>query len=484
MLHSELLDRWDAFEAEPGHPFTIPGHKHRAEEIWPELGDVNDSDVPLFGGIGAVKEASAVLAQAEARTAAAWGADWCRYSTGGSTQSNQAVALAVAQPGDEVLVARNAHRSTLSGLIIAGLVPVWLVPEVVDGLLVGITPATLAAAIKAHPKAKALFLVEPSYVGTISDREALIEIAHAHGIPVVVDQAWGAHLGFHEGYPAHAIALGADAMVFSAHKTLPAYSQSSVVFARTDRLDPDRLERGFEVGNTTSPAGSILASTDAATILLRSPEGHRLLGDLLARVADARGRLRDAGFTVPGPDTHRMDPAKLVIRLPSGGGQALERRLLGHGYAPEQADETMVLPILTMLDEPAATHRLIDEVIAHGADGPGIPPITASIEIVDQGPSGLPPMRLTPREAFFAPHETVAAKDAIGRISTEIIAPYPPGIPVLVPGEEITKRTIAELRSARRAGVRIAYAADSSLETFQVVAERTRGRGRRGRPRS
>ncbi|MBO9577146.1 MAG: aminotransferase class V-fold PLP-dependent enzyme [Microbacteriaceae bacterium] len=478
MLHSELLDRWRAFAEQPGHPFTIPGHKHRAGEVWPELGAVNDGDVPLFGGIGPMKQATAVLAEAEARTAAAWGADWCRYGTGGSTQANQAVALAVGQPGDEVLVVRNAHRSLLSGLIMAGLTPIWLTPDVADGLLLGIAPETVRAAIEAHPRAKALFLVEPSYVGTMSDREAIIRIAHDAGIPVVVDQAWGAHLGFHEELPAHALAIGADALVFSAHKTLPAYSQASIVFARTERLDPDRLERGFEAGNTTSPAGSILASIDAATILLRSPEGHALLGDLLGRAENARQRLRAAGLTVPGPETHRMDPAKLVVRLPHGGGLAIERRLLELGLGPEQAEESMLVPILTMLDDPAAVERLVDVIVeealrlaalAQGArPGSLSEPKASRRDAVARPP--LPPARMTPRDAFFAPHATVAAAAALGRISTEIIAPYPPGIPVLVPGEEITEATLTELRAARAAGVRIAYAADATLETFQVVA--------------
>jgi arginine decarboxylase len=468
-LSSSLLDGWSRFVASPGTPFMIPGHKQRAGLLWPELGAVNTGDVPLFGGLATLKDAAGLLAAAEARTATRWGADWCRYSTGGSTHANQVLTLSVGAAGDEVLVARNAHRSTLSGLLLAGLTPRWLTPEVTDGLITGLSVATLEQAIARHPRARAVFLVEPSYVGTLSDREALIATAHAAGLTVVIDQAWGAHLGFHEDLPAHGIALGADAVIFSAHKTLPAYSQASLVLARTERLDAGRLERAFDLSATTSPAGSILASADAAVALLDSPLGHDRLSVLLASVEQARERLRGAGLSVAGPDTHRMDPTKLVVRLPHGG-QLLEQRLIAAGLAPEQADETTVIPIVTLADRPEDLERFTDVVLEHLADSPlprSAPESTGSAE--PAASHALPTARMTPRDAFFADTETVSAVQALGRVSAEVIAPYPPGVPVLVPGEEITQATVDLLQAAAAAGVRIAYAADPTLATFQVV---------------
>ncbi|UDY23305.1 aminotransferase class I/II-fold pyridoxal phosphate-dependent enzyme [Nocardioides sp. Kera G14] len=464
-MHSELLDAWSRFVSRPGHPFTIPGHKQRSGEIWPELGEVNQGDVPLFGGLAPVKTAVSALATAEARTAVRWGADWCRYSTGGSTHANQVLALAVGSPGDEVLVARNAHRSVLSGLLLAGLTPRWISPAVTDGLITGITPAQLRSAVAEWPAARALFLVEPSYLGTLSDRESLIEIAHAAGLAVVVDQAWGAHLGFHPSLPPHALSLGADALVTSAHKNLPAYSQASLVLARTERLSADRLERAFDLSFTTSPAGSILASTDAAVTLLDSEIGRGLLGELVESVAAARTRLRAAGLEVPGPDTHSIDPTKLVIRLP-GGGLEIEQDLIAAGLAPEQADETTLIPILTLLDRPSDIERLVEVVLRRK----GTPSRPKGQSLTAEW--ALPPAPMTPRDAFFARTSTVPASDAIGRISAEVIAPYPPGVPVLVPGEEITASTIDLLQAAAAAGVRIAYAADPTLATFQVVEGR------------
>ncbi|GAA1832828.1 aminotransferase class I/II-fold pyridoxal phosphate-dependent enzyme [Luedemannella flava] len=466
-----LLAAWHAYVDGGVTPFTIPGHKRAAARLWPALGAAVASDVPLFGGLDTVKLAGGTLADAEARAAALWGADWCRFSTGGSTHANQAIALAVGRPGDTVLVTRSAHRSTLLGLVLAGLNPVWL-PTTVDprfGIPSGVSPEALRGALAAHPSARAVFLVEPSYLGTVSDLPALIA---ASDVPVIVDQAWGAHFGFHPSLPPHALQVGAAALVTSAHKTLPAYSQASLLLARTDRLDPDRLDRAFEAGNTTSPAGSILASTDAARALLAA-RGPQLLDSLLSLVADAHARLRrTAGLLVPGPESFpagRFDPAKLVVILSGTGadGIAVERDLIAAGVPVEMADRDTIVPIVTLADTRESVDRLVDALVGlvERHRGPARP---VGLAIQWGAPAEA---AMTPRDAFFADHETVPADRAVGRVCAEVVAPYPPGVPVLVPGEVVTESLLAGLRAARDAGTRIAYAADPTLGTLQVVRD-------------
>lgn len=474
MIESSLLRAWQGFVDSSTRPFTIPGHKRRGQALAPELGRLLAGDVPLFGGLGTIGHAVADLAAAEARTATRWGAHWCRYGTAGTTQANQSAALAVARPGDTVLVARNAHRSTLTGLVLAGVRPVWLPLDVDDasGLPLGVGAGTLRTALARHPDAAAVFLVEPTYVGTLSDRAALIAAAHGHGIPVVIDQAWGAHLGFHPDAPPHGIALGADVVTFSAHKTLPAYSQGSVILARHERLDRGRLDRGFDALNTTSPAGSILASVDAACAVLAGPRGGELLDALHRRVAGARRALLAGieGVRIPGPDEvapGRFDPAKLVLLLAGTGldGAALEATLIAAGLPVEQADRDTVIPIVTMLDDDDTVGALVDALVAAAAGGERRAPRGAA----QSWRLPQPQVGVDPREAFFAAHETVPATAALGRISAELIAPYPPGVPVLAPGEVITAEALDALGDARRRGVRIAYAADPTLATFTVV---------------
>jgi arginine decarboxylase len=470
-IEAPLLDAWRRFTDSDVMPFTIPGHKRRAGQLWPTLGRVLDGDVPLFAGLGTVQHAVADLAEAERLAADLWSADWCRFSVGGSTHANQAAALAVGRPGETVLVSRTAHRSTLSGLILAGVHPVWLPTEVDPrlNLPLGVSLRVLEQELAAHPDAAAVFLVEPSYVGSLSDLERAIALAHAHDVPVVVDQAWGAHFGFHPAYPPHALQLDADVMIISAHKTLPSYSQAAVIAARTDRINAARLDRAFDVGATTSPAGSILASIDASRAVLASGTGRDLLAQLLNTVDLVRRELHAAGIATAGPQdfpTGRFDPAKLVLLLDTVDGLAVEQALIEAGVPVEQADHGTLVAIVTMLDDATTVGRLVRAVAKAVADAPPAPPPQARLWTAQ-----IPPAAMSPRDAFFARHEVVSAQHAIGRTSAELIAPYPPGIPLLAPGELITPEVIEALTSAAASGIRIAYARDASLSSYEVVVE-------------
>ncbi len=455
--------------------FTIPGHKRRAGAFWPELGELLDTDVPLYGGLDTVKQSAGTLTTAQDAAARLWGGDWARFSTGGSTQANQAMALAVGRPGDTVLVARNAHRSTLLGLVFAGLRPIWL-PVASDprfDVPTGVEPLVLAAALTEHPGARAVFLTEPAYLGVTSDLAELVHHAHARDMPVIVDQAWGAHLGFHPDYPGHALAAGADAMVTSAHKTLLGYSQAALAVARLDRLDRGRLERAVDAGHTTSPAGSILASIDASRALLESG-GTELLGRLRAMVGAARAVLRAVpGVDVPGPEDFpagRFDPAKLVVQVAGAGadGIAVERDMISAGYPLEMADRDTLVPIVTVADDPAEVGEMVKtlaRIISAASTGESRPALVTSWPIPEQA--------LSPREAFFSGRERVPWHRAAGRVCAEVVAPYPPGVPVLVPGEVIEADTVTRLRDLAHRGTRVAYAADPSLDSLEVVTRET-----------
>jgi arginine decarboxylase len=476
-----LLEAWLTFteQAAAGgvRPFTIPGHKQRRDLV----GDVVAGDVPLYAGLDTMKQARGVLADAEHRAAAFWGADWCRFSVGGSTHGNQALALAVGRPGDEVVVGRTLHRSLLLGLVLAGLQPVWVRPAVdpATGLPGAVAPDAVERALADSPAAVAVLLGDPSYVGTTGDVAALAGVAHAAGVPLVVDAAWGAHFGLHPALPPHPLAAGADAVVVSAHKTLPSASQAAVVLARTAGsrgasggfLDAGRLERAFEATHTTSPHGGILASIDAARALVQR-DGAGLAAGLVRRVAAARARLRQVpGLVVldgPLADGSRVEAGKLVALLPGTGasGVAVEADLLAAGFPVEMADRDTVVALVTLADDDAGVAALTAALAAaverhRGAPRPVVPGAAWSV---------VPEQVLAPREAFFAPVETLPADAAVGRVAAELVAPYPPGVPVLAPGERITAAALDALLAARADGARIAYAADPTLATLAVVA--------------
>jgi lysine decarboxylase len=463
-----LLDGWLRFTAQAAAgeltPMSVPGHKQRHDLT----GDVTAGDAPLYGGVDTIKHADELLADAERRAAGLWGADWCRFSVAGSTHGNQALALAAGEPGRPVVVTRALHRSLLLGLVLAGLDPVWVLPAVdpATGLPGPVPVSAVRGALARHPDACAVFLGDPSYVGTTGDLAGHAAAAHGAGVPLLVDAAWAAHLGFHPGLPPHALAAGADAMVTSAHKVLPAYTQGALVLARTGRLDPARLDRAFEATHTTSPAGAIMASIDAARALL-ARDGEELCGRLLRVVAAAKDRLRQ----VPGLDVldgPGVEPAKLVVLLAGTGahGIAVENDLIAAGMPVEMADRDTIIPIVTLADDEAAAARFTAALagIIEAHRGPPRRPVPAASWTV------IPEMAMPPRQAFFCRNETRSAAQAVGRVSGELVAPYPPGVPVLAPGEVITAAALDALRAVQADGGRIAYAADPSLATFQVIA--------------
>lgn len=476
-----LFDAWLTFTADVAagrlNPFSIPGHKYRQNLV----GEVTRGDVPLFAGLDNMKQTGGLLEAAEARAAEAWGADWCRMSVGGSTHANQAAVLALGRPGQSVVVSRTLHRSVLLGIALAGLRPVWVRPRVdtATGLPGAVPVEAVEEALAANPDACGVLIGDPSYIGTLSDLTGHADAAHAAGVPLIVDAAWAAYFGFSPLVPAHALACGADALVTSAHKSLPAWSQAALLVARTTRsgglLDPDRLERAFEASHTTSPAGAILASTDASRALLQR-DGTELVGRLVELVAMARARLLGVeGLRVleSRPAEHpdgpfAVDPAKLVILLAGTGahGHQVEAELMAHGIPLEMADRDVLVPMITLADDERSVMHLVNALIAaverHRATPRAVAP--SAVWTVEAESA------MDPRTAFFAAHETVDANRAVGRVCAELIAPYPPGVPVLAPGEIVTTHALDALRGALADGGRIAYAADSTLSTIQVVA--------------
>lgn len=466
-----LLDAYLSYFERQRSPFTIPGHKQRASRLDAGLGAVVDSDTPLYGGLDEIKLTNKVLAKAEKLAANFWGADFARFSTGGSTHANQAIILALGKPGDKVALSRTAHRSVLSALVLAGLEPLWLTPEIdsATGVPIGIPVSELERVLPENPIA--LLLTEPGYLGTLSDIRALVKRAHQDDIPVIIDAAWGGHFGFHKDLPAHVLAMGADALITSVHKALPGYSASALLLAQNRYLDPVRLEQSFETTHTTSPAGAPLASIDATRALLQT-RGEELLGELLTNVAYFKEKVQ-AEFVLPiflnASDfpQGRFDPAKIVLRVNQLGtsGVAIEKALGLQGIRVEMADQDTVVFLATLADTRDDFDHLADALIeiARSLQGSPRPSATALSWSV------VPTVGISMRDAYFATTEMVDAAQAIGRISADLIAPYPPGVAVIAPGEILTATIVEGLSASQKAGVRIAYATDPTLEKYRVV---------------
>jgi lysine decarboxylase len=467
-----LLDAYLTYFEADHTPFTIPGHKQRATLLDAGLGALVDSDIPLYGGLDEIKLTNQILVKAEKLAADLWGADYARFSTGGSTHANQAVILALGKPGDKVAISRTAHRSVLSALVIAGLEPIWMSPGIdsATGVPIGIALLELEKALTQNPIA--VLLTEPGYLGTLSDLKPLIDAAHAKSIPVIVDAAWGGHFGFHPDLPAHVISQGADALITSVHKALPGYSASALLLAKTKYLSAERLEQSFETTHTTSPAGAPLASIDAVRALLQT-RGSELLGALIEKVAQFKLAVQ-ANFDLPiflNPSDFpagRFDPVKIVLRAQQLGasGVDIERALITEGIRVEMADRDTIVFLATLADTTEDFQVLamkLVQILKKLQSAPRASATALSWSVVPQ-------IAMSMREAYFAKTKLVSSTAAIGQISADLIAPYPPGVAVVAPGELLTEQIVSGLVTSQKAGVRIAYATDPTLKTFRIVS--------------
>lgn len=457
-----LLDAWIRDITSERFPFQIPGHKGRTDLTGP----VVDGDIPVLPGNHPHRISPSLILEAEALAADLWKADLCRFGVNGSTGSNHAAVMAVAGPGEKVIVSRTLHKSVLVGMVYAGVIPIWVRPEInpATGLPEYLPSSRLREVLEQHPDAKAVLIGEPSYVGTMSNIPRLSQVTHEYGIPLVVDAAWAAHFGFHPDLPNNPLDEGADIVVTSAHKTLPSYSQASFVLAKSGFVDLPRLNKAFDSTQTTSMSGRILASIDAARALMQR-HGEELIGPVIAATARGRIALREAGIGVI--DGEYIDPLKLVILLSETGadGNLVEADLLAANIDLEMANRDVIIPMITLADTPERIASLVQQIIElvdkYRAEPREIKVAAAfSIE---------PDVVISPRDAFFAEYEEVSAQEAVGRVSVELICPYPPGVPVLSPGERITQQAMTALLDARDSGIRIAFVSDPTLETFKVL---------------
>ncbi len=468
-----LLDAYLSYFEAHRLPFTIPGHKQKTNLLDEGLGAVVDMDTPLYGGLDEIKLTRGVLKRAEKLAADLWGADYARFSTGGSTHANQAIVLALGKPGDKVAISRTAHRSILSALVLADLQPIWMSPEIdaATGFPIGIGIGELERALKEKPIA--VLLTEPGYLGTLSDLPLLIAAAHKQSVPVIIDAAWGGHFGFSKELPQHCLQLGADALITSTHKALPGYSASALLLAQGKYLNLARIEQSFETTHTTSPAGAPLASIDGCRALLAT-RGEELLGNLLTLVNNFKREVQ-VSFKQPiflntsdFPADH-FDPTKIVLRanLLGTSGVAIESALIAKNIRVEMADNDTVVFLATLVD----TKKDFDDLAK------ALIPILKELESAPRQSatalswSIIPQVGTTMRSAYFAQTEMVSAGNAQGRISADLIAPYPPGVAVVAPGEILTEQILTGLAASKSAGVRIAYATDATLTTYRVVKD-------------
>ena len=419
--------------------------------------------------------------RAEQLAATAYGAGQTWFLTNGASQGNHALCLALAGPGQHVLVQRNSHASVVDGLVLSGGMASFVTPEYDEelGMAHGVTPEALEAALARNPGVSNAFIVSPTYYGMAADVRGCAEVAHAAGAGLVVDCAWGSHFGFHPALPESPLSLGADAVLTSTHKIVGSLTQSAMLHvAARGRIDPDEVARCVRIMRSTSPNSLLLASLDSSRRQL-AVHGEALLDRTLA----ASFRAREALELIPGcsmvgedmvgrPGVAGWDPLRIVIDIRgtgcSGYEIAAELRASYDIYVELATHATLVLVLgMGQPVEPLErfTHDFAETVrrISHTGEGDVV---ARTLTAVDQ--ETVVPIR----DAFLGASETVGVDDAIGRISCESIAGYPPGVPALLPGERVTAEVVAYLRELVAVGARLHGAADPTFMTIRVLAGR------------
>jgi arginine decarboxylase len=417
---------------------------------------------------------------AQRLAAGAWGARRSWFLVNGASQGNIAAGLALAHYGERVVLQRNGHSSTIDALVLSGMRPTFVAPEIDEELGIAhcITPQALERALADTPGAVGAWIVSPTYFGAVADVRGLAEVAHAHDVPLIVDEAWGAHLAFHEALPEHALAAGADLVISSTHKIVGSLTQSAILHLG-GRIDEEIVDRTVTLTESTSPNSLLCASLDAAR--RRAVMHGRELIEESVRAADAaRAQIRE----IPGLDVlderfvgragvHGYDPLRLAVdvRGLAIDGFELARRLRESADINlELAGQNVVVGVFGMGGAPGL---LADRFVAALRD------VAAQAGLaqdgVDVGFAPAPPwgeLVMTPREAFLGAQEVVSADDAVGRIAAESLATYPPGIPNVLPGERLTAETLAYIRRTLELGGSIRGASDRELHTVRVVAAR------------
>ena len=457
--------------------FHVPGHK-QGRGI-PELRDyigerALQMDANGMEDLDYINNPTGAIFEAEKLLALAYGAQNAYFLVNGTTAGVQAMIMSACDPGDKIIIPRNAHKSTIGGIILSGVMPVYVQPEINErlGIAMGVTVESIKKAIKENPHAKAVFLINPTYYGAASDMKSIVRAAHRHGMTVLVDEAHGAHMCFHDDFPLTAMEVGADMSAASMHKTSGSMTQSSVLLLRGNSIAPEKVKQVLNLTYTSSASYLLMCSLDIARKQLAT-KGGDMLEVVLELARWARGEInkikglyafgREVACT---PGCYDFDETKLGINVRGLGftGYEMEARLRKeYNIQIELSDIYNILAILSIGDRKEDLEALVNALkdIASKTD---IMEIKSSVKI-----PGNPRMIVSPRDAFYSTKKAIALEDSEGEIAGEMVMAYPPGIPVICMGERITQDIIDYIKILKEEKCELQGTADPHVDYIRVL---------------
>ncbi len=467
------------------HPiqFHIPGHKkgQGMDSAFREfVGDnVLSIDLINIAPLDDLHSPKGVIKEAQKLAAEAFGADHTFFSVQGTSGAIMTMILTVVGPGDKIIVPRNVHKSIMSAIVLAGAIPIFIAPEIDTyyGISHGISAEAVEKALNTYPDAKAVLVINPTYFGFAADLKKIVDIAHGRNIPVVVDEAHGVHIKFHDELPISAMQAGADMAATSVHKLGGSMTQSSVLNVREGLVSINRVQSVFSMLTTTSTSYPILASLDTARRQL-AVSGYELIDNAIRLAKDARKRinkiphLKCAGREkLNSSATFDMDPTKLLISVKDlgiTGHQAEEWLRHNANIEVELSDLYNILCIITLGDTKKEVNLLINALqrMSQAYDSEATV-VESNVRLPD-----IPALAMSPRNAFYAQTEMIPISEAAGYICAEFIMVYPPGIPIFIPGEIIAEDNIKYIQMNIDAGLPVQGPEDPTLKNIKVIKER------------
>lgn len=483
-LRAPIAEAMKAYAADGARAYHTPGHKQGlgAHPLLKALVTEEGlrEEVSLMEELDDLHEPTMCIKEAQELAAALYGADQAFFMINGTTGAIHTMLMGALSPGDTVLVPRNAHRSVIGGLILAGARPVFLQPEVDErlGIAMGLTEDTVRRAIAAHPEAKALICVYPTYYGVTFELEKIAAIVHARDMLLLVDEAHGPHLRFSDALPPQAIDCGADMAAQSTHKILGAMTQASMLLVKGPRVDRERVREAASLLQSTSPNQLLLASLDIARLQM-AEVGREQVG----RAVQLAGSLRAAINAIDGlwsfgpeytghPGATGLDTTKITVQVTGLGLSGVEAEaILRHDYKVqcELSDARNLLFILSYADGEEQANYLLRALQGLAREHRRA---TSASKAVTVALPAVPAQGMTPREAFFAPKGSVPFAEAEGCIAAEQVMFYPPGIPILCPGDVIDAASLHYIQAMQSLGLKVVGPRDASLGKLQVVRKR------------
>ncbi|WIF95928.1 aminotransferase class I/II-fold pyridoxal phosphate-dependent enzyme [Caminicella sporogenes] len=459
--------------------FHVPGHKNGKifEKYYRNfVNNISKLDTTEIYGNDNLHFPKGMIKEAQEKAAKFYGAYNTFFLINGTTCGIYAMIMAATNSGDKIIVTRDCHRSVINAIILGGLVPVYVMPQIDNErfLSMGVTPHSIERALKENPDAKAVVITYPNYYGICSDIKKIANIVHKYNKLLLVDEAHGAHLKLHYKLPMSSLELGADIVVQSTHKTLPSFTQSSLLHVKSKRIDLDKLKFMLSLNQSSSPSYILMTSLDMA-ITIAMKEGQFLMDKLIDNINEFVNMINNLdGIDVLSKDikgsygAYDLDITKITISMRDIGidGVTAEEILRKkYNIQVEMADMFNILAVSSIANEKNDFERL-SKAIKNIHSNKKI--TRKKIELPEYNFKSYE-MKIIPREAVYMEKESIPFTESKGKISGEYIIPYPPGIPLICPGEIITEEVIEYVKVLKSIGLNIIGMSDEKLDTIKVI---------------